>query len=311
MAHLNMAAGIVAAGILLAGCTDTAPASDPSGSTAASVVATTTIWSDITRQVVECAGPGTVTTLMPIGADPHDYSPSSQDIVAMTSADLVVANGLDLEEGLEQAMDSARQDGAEILEVAPLLDPRPLAGDAAAEAHSGDDPHVWLDAARAASAAALIGARLTEVTGDPAYASCGVSVQDELTTLDDDVRATLATVDPTKRILVTDHDALEYFATAYGYTVAGTVVPGGSTLAEPSSAELAALAATVKEAGVPAIFANTANPQALVDALAAEAGDISVVELYIGSLGAPGSGADTYQSMMTTNAQRISAALAG
>ena len=118
-------------------------------------------------------------------------------------------------------------------------------------------------------------------------------------------------MEPEKRILVTDHDALEYFAAAYGYEVAGTVVPGGSTLAEPSSAELAALAATVQAAGVPAIFANVANPQALVDALAAEAGDVEVVELYIGSLGPAGSGADTYQTMMTTNAQRISDALAG
>jgi zinc/manganese transport system substrate-binding protein len=93
--------------------------------------------------------------------------------------------------------------------------------------------------------------------------------------------------------------------------VAGTVIPGGATLAEPSSAELAALTATVEETGVPAIFANTANPQALVEALASEVGDIAVVDLYVDSVGTPGSGADTYQGMVTTNAQRISAALAG
>ena len=93
--------------------------------------------------------------------------------------------------------------------------------------------------------------------------------------------------------------------------VAGTVVPGGSTLAEPSSAELAELTATVQETGVPAIFANTADPRALVAALASEVGDVAVVDLYVGSLGAPGSEAGTYQQMMTTNAQRISEALAG
>jgi zinc/manganese transport system substrate-binding protein len=306
--------------LLLAGCADSGggSAADTSGAggDAVSVVATTTFWGDITSQVLRCAGAGTVDTLTPVGADPHDYSPSSQDIGAMVSADLVITNGLGLEEGLTQSLASAAQDGARILELGPQLDPQPLSPspgeDAdAADTHSGDDPHVWLDVARAARAATIIGAELTQVTGSPTFTDCGASVGDELTQLDQDVAATLARVEPEKRILVTDHDALEYFAAAYGYEVAGTVVPGGSTLAEPSSAELAALAATVQAAGVPAIFANVANPQALVDALAAEAGDVEVVELYIGSLGPAGSGADTYQTMMTTNAQRISDALAG
>ena len=318
--RLVPAVGLAASMLLLAGCADSGDgsAADTSGAAgdAVSVVATTTFWGDITSQVLRCASAGSAATLIPVGADPHDYSPSSQDIVTMVSADLVITNGLGLEEGLTQSLASAAQDGARILELGPQLDPQPLGAPPgeepdAADTHSGDDPHVWLDVARAARAAAIIGAELTEVTGSPTFADCGVTVRDDLTQLDQDVAATLARVEPEKRILVTDHDALEYFAAAYGYEVAGTVVPGGSTLAEPSSAELAALAATVQAAGVPAIFANVANPQALVDALAAEAGDVEVVELYIGSLGPAGSGADTYQTMMTTNAQRISDALAG
>ena len=152
---------------------------------------------------------------------------------------------------------------------------------------------------------------MTKATGNPDYAECGTLLQGELMTVNDEVATTLATVPEERRVLVTDHDALGYLAAAYGYTVAGTVIPGGSTLAEPSSAELAALATTVKEAGVPAIFANTTNPQALIDALASEVGDIQVVDLYVDSLGEPGSGADSYQGMVRTNAQRISDALAG
>lgn len=109
---------------------------------------------------------------------------------------------------------------------------------------------------------------------------------------------------------MTDHDAFGYFADAYDFEVAGVVVPGGSTLARPSSAEMAALARTVRETGVPAIFANTANPQALVDALAQEVARVDVVDLYVGSLGDPGSGAESYQGLMTTNARRIAHALA-
>jgi zinc/manganese transport system substrate-binding protein len=318
MAHpiARTVAGIAVAALALAGCGSDAgsPASPGAGGAGARVVATTTIWGDLTRQIVECAGVGEVTTLMPVGTDPHDYSPSSQDVASMVSADLVIANGLGLEEGLAQSIESAKSDGARVFEVAPQVDPLPF-GDAAAAAHAdeptSEDPHVWHDVTRAAKASGLIGGELTKSTGNPDFAECGTTLQGELMTVNDEVAATLATVPEDRRILVTDHDALGYLAAAYGYTVAGTVIPGGSTLAEPSSAELAALAATVRAAGVPAIFANTANPQALIDALASEVGDIEVVSLYVDSLGEPGSGADSYQGMVTTNAQRISAALGG
>jgi zinc/manganese transport system substrate-binding protein len=262
----------------------------------------------------------------------------------MVNADLVIANGLGLEEGLESALGSAQQDGAAVFEVAPLLDPIPFGeegehaeeegehaeeegehaeeegehaeeeGEHAEEegeehGHDGDDPHVWLDVTRVATAAELIGSEMAEVTGDAAYQECGVEVADELKAVNDEVVQTLAAIPAEQRILVTDHDAFGYFAAAYDFEVAGVVIPGGSTLAEPSSAELAELVATVQTTGVPAVFSNTANPSALVDALAAEVGDIEVVELYVGSLGEPGSGADTYQGMMNTNATRIADAL--
>ena len=334
---------ITSAALVLAGCAGPDPdtAASPSGSTdaGASVVATTTIWGDITRQIMECAGAGEVTVLVPVGADPHDYSPSSQDVAAMVGADLLVVNGLGLEEGLEASIESATQDGATVFEVAPLLDPIPFGDEGEDHAkegedhakegedhakegedhghsgedhgHSGEDPHVWLDVTRAATASALIGAELAELTGNAAFAQCGEDLQTELTTLDGEVAVTLATVPDDRRILVTDHDAFRYFAKAYDYTVAGTVIPGGSTLAEPSSAELAELTATVKDTSVSAIFANTADPQALTESLAAEVGDVEVVALYVGSLGGPGSGAETYQGMMAANAQLISDALRG
>jgi zinc/manganese transport system substrate-binding protein len=315
-------AGLSIALLALAGCSPAAQqdgGQDTASGARVRAIATTTVWGDITGQIIDCVGVGEVSTLMPIGADPHDFAPSSRDVAAMVSADLVIANGLGLEEGLEQSLASVQADGTNVLEVAPQLEPLPFTGDDDAHAedpeagadHSGDDPHVWLDVARTARSAALIGAELTRTTGNPDYAECGTLLEGELMILNDEVAATLARVPADQRILVTDHDALGYLAAAYGYTVAGTVVPGGSTLAEPSSAELAELTATVQETGVPAIFANTADPQALVDALASEVGDVAVVDLYVGSLGAPDSEAGTYQQMMTTNAGRISDALAG
>jgi zinc/manganese transport system substrate-binding protein len=354
--------GLATGAMVLAGCASTEPGTDPAAAPSVSVVATTTVWGDIAGQIGTCAGSGEVTTLMPVGADPHDFSASSKDVARMAAADLVVANGLGLEAGLEDALAAAGQGGATVLEVAPLLDPVPFgddhedeahedeahedeaghaedeahedeaghaedeaghaedeahedeaghAEDEAEHGHSGDDPHVWLDVTRVATAATRIGDALAERSGDDRFAECGAQLAEELTALDEEIAAALAGVPVQRRILVTDHDAFGYFATAYDFEVAGVVIPGGSTLAEPSSAELAALTETVRESGVPAIFANTANPQALIDALAAEVGDVEVVELYEGSLGEPGSGADTYQGMMRTNAQRISDALSG
>jgi len=102
---------------------------------------------------------------------------------------------------------------------------------------------------------------------------------------------------------------LGYFADRYDFEVLGAVVPGGSTLAEPSAADLAGLAALIEARAVPAIFADTSSPSRVVAALAAESGGVEVVRLYSESLGSAGSGADTYVGMVRTNAERIAAAL--
>ena len=237
----------------------------------------------------------------------------------MVGADVVIANGLGLEEGLQDALASAAEDGARVIEIAPLLDPIEFGG----HGHEGDapskdedehdygslDPHVWFDMKRMADAAVIIGDALAE-TGGSAYADCGAKVADEIRSAEGEVRALMESVPEDRRILVTDHDALGYLADAYGYEVAGVVIPGGSTLAEPSSAELSALVEVIRAEGVTAIFANTADSSALSDAVAAEAGgSVQVVELYVGSLGGPDSGADTYVAMMLPNAQRIADAL--
>lgn len=285
---------------------------DPAQQGAVSVVATTTILGDIVERVVDC-GDGEVTTLMPVGADPHDYAPSSAGVRDMVMADLVVANGLGLEEGLTTAIEAAREDGANVLEVAPLLDPIPLATGPAADEGStdrGSDPHVWLDVKRMAKAATFVGNELADVTGDDAYATCGRQVAADIGDVDSQVRGTLERVPAQHRVLVTDHEAFAYFAQAYDFTVAAVVVPGGSTLADPSSEHLAELVGVIQDTGVQAIFGNVAEDSALLDALAEESGrDVEVVPLYVGSLGPDGSGAGTYPAMMLKNAELIADAL--
>lgn len=316
--EVSASVALAAATLALAACGGEGTSDDGDSSpSAVSVVATTTILGDVAGRVASCGG-GTVQTLMPVGADPHDFSPSSADITAMVTADVVIANGLGLEEGLRSALATAQDDGARVLELAPDLDPLPFGeqenpeGEDAAHDTGSLDPHVWLDVSRMARAATLIGDELAAVTDDDVFIGCGADVSAELTATDEQVRTTLDVVPDDSRILVTDHDAFGYFAAAYDFEVAGVVIPGGSTLAEPSSAELRALVDTIQATGVQAIFANTSNPSDLVDAVAAESGtEISVVELYVGSLGPDGSGAETYPGMMTTNASRIAEGLTG
>jgi len=303
--------------LALAGC---AADGDSAAEADLTVVATTTVWGSIVGQVVECAGEGEALTLMPVGADPHDYAPSAKDVATMVNATVVFANGLGLEEGLAPALDSAAQDGATIVELAPSLQPIPFSqadadddhsgDDHADDDHSGDDPHVWLDMSRAATAATIIGEDLAAQTSNDAFAACGQEVAEDIRTAEEELLQTLAAVPQEQRILVTDHDALGYFAEAYDFEIAGVVVPGGSTLAEPSSAELAALTETIEETGVTAVFSNVAVSSDAVDAVAAEVGEIAVVPLFVGSVGEPGTPAEDYQGMMLFNADAIAEALA-
>ncbi|MEY3733226.1 MAG: hypothetical protein RL347_585, partial [Actinomycetota bacterium] len=102
--------------LVLAACggsTSTDNSTAPEGTP--TIVATTTVLGSIAGEIAECAG-GTVTTVIPVGADPHDFSPSSADVATMVGADVVIANGLGLEEGLEDALASASTDGARVIE---------------------------------------------------------------------------------------------------------------------------------------------------------------------------------------------------
>lgn len=309
-----MRLALLAAGTLALGLT--ACSSSPTVTGPVDVVATTTVLGDVTEQIVSCGG-GDVTVLMPIGTDPHEFTPSSEQVAQLVRANLVVANGLGLEEGLAQALESAESDGARVLTIADKVDPIEFGGhDDHAEGdghdHGSQDPHFWMDMNRMADAAQIIGDELADTTGDAAYAKCGTQVADDIRAAETEVRTLLERVPADRRILVTDHDALGYLADAYGYEVVGTVIPGGSTLGQPSSADLADLVATMRAEGVTTIFSGVGNPAAVADAVAAELGDdVQVVSLYEGSVGEPGSGAETYIGMMKANASAIASALQG
>jgi zinc/manganese transport system substrate-binding protein len=149
---------------------------------------------------------------------------------------------------------------------------------------------------------------------DPAcpgrWRAAAEAYRQELLALDSEIEAILNAVPAEQRKLVTNHAAFGYFADRYDFEVVGVIIPGGSTLAEPSPADLALLVEVLRREGVRTVFAETTQPADLAEALAAELREgVAVVSLYTGSLGEPGSGADTYVGMERTNAERIAAAL--
>lgn len=176
--------------------------------------------------------------------------------------------------------------------------------------HGELDPHFWTSVPRTIQAVRLIARALQEADpeGAAGYAQRAQRFVGELQALDDWVRQQVALVPPERRLLVTNHETLNYFAAEYGFTVVGTVLPSPSRLAEPSAAEAARLVQRLRELGVPAVFTETTVPATIARRLAAEAG-VRVVELYSDSLGPASSGADTYVGYMRTNVTRIVEAL--
>lgn len=280
--------------------------SDASSSAGPHIVVTTNILGDVVRQVAGDSG-ADIEVVMPLGADPHEFAASTKQAESMVDADLLVINGAGFEEGMAEIIEQADDAGTPIFSFADHVDLLPFAGEEHAE-----DPHIWTDPTRIAEALPSLGGALGEVDGvDVAAVDAGVGAYiDELSKLDTDIEAAVAGIPPGQRVLVTNHEALGYFADRYGFEVVGTVIPSGTTLAEPSSAELEDLAQAIEDQGVPAIFGETTQSTRLADALAESLGDdIEVVELYTESLGEPDSGAETYVGLMRTDAGLIAGAL--
>jgi ABC-type Zn uptake system ZnuABC Zn-binding protein ZnuA len=321
--------------LLITACgSDGESGSDDVDAAAPTVVATMSIWADIAANVA-CDGLAQIETIIPPGGDPHSFEPSLRDRETMDNADLIVANGLSLEESLTDAIDAVESEGVAILRVADELDPLPI-GEASGydhdeaetdedetdddhdkdetdddhDDHDGSDPHVWWDPTRVAAAVPLIADALAGAGVDrAALDTCAERYVDELTALDDDVADLVAVLPLDERLLVTNHDSLSYFADRYDFEVIGSVIPSSSSLAATSPAELDALAADIEATGVAAIFADTQNSSTDADALANRLGDVEVVSMLTDTLDEPGSEAGTYVGWLRANATTIVDAL--
>lgn len=292
-----LAAVVVVAGLGLGGC------SAPSGSDRPQFVVTTNILGDVVENVL--GDQVEVTTLMPPNADPHSSQISVQQAAMMSDADLIVSNGLGLEEGLQQHLDRAVDAGAPVLVAGDEIEVVPYAS---GDAEGAPDPHFWTDPATMVDVVDALEASAADIDGiDTArLGRDAAAYRTELTDLDADMTATFAAIPAEQRALVTNHHVFGYLADRFGFRVVGAVIPGGTTLAAPSAADLRDLSEAIAASGVSTIFAESSQPDRLVQVLAKEANvQVDVVELFTESLTAEGGGAETYLQMMRANTDRI------
>lgn len=298
--------------VSVAGCSPAVPRTPSS----VRVLTTTGIVADLAKHVggVHVA----VTSLMPPGVDPHRYTPRPGDATALAEADLVLFSGLHLEGKMVDVLGRTTVRGRKPVAVTGALD---SARDLRAGEAGGDgphDPHVWFDVRLWAKCVDPVRDALCDV--DPAnaesYRKNADAYRQTLADLDRDVRATVATLPPERRILVTSHDAFHYFAAAYGFEVKG--LQGISTASDVGVDDRRALAEYLIRKRVPAVFGETSVPtkglQSVLDSVAASSGKrVRLVggddALYSDSLGEVGTPAETYVGMVRHNVNVIVKAL--
>ncbi|MZF86643.1 zinc ABC transporter substrate-binding protein AztC [Streptomyces sp. SID5643] len=280
------------------------------------VVVTTNILGDITQEIV--GDEADVTVLMKPNADPHSFGLSAVQAAELERADLVVFNGLGLEENVLRHVESAREAGVATFEAGKAADPLTFQAQGAGgpEAEAGQpDPHFWTDPDRVRKAAGLIADQVVEhVDGvdEKTVRANADRYDDRLADLATWMEKSFDRIPEKQRSLVTNHHVFGYLAERFGFRVIGAVIPSGTTLASPSSSDLRSLTQAMSKAGVQTVFADSSQPKRLAEVLRTElGGGVRVIELYSESLTEKGKGAGTYLQMMRANTTAMTDGLTG
>ena len=298
LASAAAVAVVLAAALFLAGCgnpVDEGSGVPGSGSTSTpAVIAETSFLADIAQNV---AGDRLqVSSILPIGSDPHSFDPTPRDAAKVAKADAVIINSSGFEPPIDKLIAGAGSKDLLVIDASAGLP------------DAQTDPHFWLDPAMVITYVDNIRAGLTAV--DPAgagiYSTNAAAYEQRLRELDAWIAERVATIPAARRLLVTNHESFGRFAARYGFTVVGTILPSAESEAAPSARGLSALIKAIKATGAPAIFLETGNSPDIADQLARETGIKVITDLRTHSLGP---GAETYVDMMRWNVDHIVEAL--
>ena len=278
--------------LLISACSSLAKSSVPTDSKM-HILATETFLGDIAQNVA--GGRIKIETLLPATVDPHEFQPKPQDAVKITESKMLIVNGLGYETWLAKTLENVS--GEQLIVVATKgLTPNP---DPSGE-HPDGDPHMWMNPLNTIQYVKNIRDGLAQV--DPAGKDTYTANEDayiaKLKNLDQWVKAEVAQLPPEKRLLVTNHDALGYFARAYDFKVVGAVIPSVTTESSPSAQQMASLIDTIKSSSAPAIFLDIGENQNLAKQIASESGAKVITDLYVESISVPDGPAPTYIDMI-------------
>ena len=285
--------------VCLVGMLPACSSSEPAETARPNIVVTYSVLGSVVTDLVGDAAD--VTTLIPDGQDPHDFQPSARDIEAINNADLVVSNGLDFEEGLEDVLASAIDSGVSVYMIGENITVREPDDDHAEEghAHGAGDPHLWLSPMSFAQALPSLTTAINKATG---LSIDETAALDKLTLLDNEIKEVIDNIPSC--VLVSGHDEMGYFADRYGCTVIGAIIPSFSTTSEATAKQIADLKVLAESNNVKAVFTGLGTPAEVSEQLASELG-IAAVSLSTHYL----NGAANYRDFMLNLANQIAEAL--
>lgn len=301
-------ATLTLAALLLAGCGSAPQNAD----NALNVLASTTFLADITQNVA--GDRAQVVSLLPIGSDPHAYQATPADVVKISESTILILNGIEYEHFIEPLLENA--DGERLVIVASDgLEPHLMEEDAGeehagGEEHETGDPHMWLDPNLVITYVENIRDGLSQADpgGAEVYRSNAEAYIAQLKDLDSFIKSQVESIPAERRLLVTNHEALGYFAERYGFTIVDTILPSFSSEASASAQEVASAIERIKLSGAQAIFLGEVENDSLAEQIASET-DVKVVrDLYLETL-TDGPPAATYIEMMKYNVTQIADAL--
>lgn len=274
------------------------------------VVATTTMLRDLVTQIggekVKVVG------LMGPGLDPHLYKASAGDVTRMQEADLIVYNGMHLEGKMGDIFKNLRDRDKEVLAAAEGIDQQKLL--ASSDYEGSYDPHIWFDLKLWMEVSRMVADKLIKL--EPAEREYYTNARDnyllELEELEQYIKGRAGELKAEQRVLVTAHDAFNYFGNAYGFKVRG--LQGISTAAEAGTQDVSRLADYIVENQIKAIFVESSVPvkniQALQEAVAARGFEVIIGgELYSDSTGSLGTEEETLIGTLKHNIDTIVDAL--
>ena len=278
------------------------------GSGKRQVVTTTAMIGDLVRNI---AGDGVdVRSLMGEGTDPHGYVSTRSDVIALENADVVIANGLQLEGKMTTIFERLGSAGQPIHLLGTKLDRSLLLEiESGGDGHN-HDPHIWMDVDVWTTAIDVV----AEILGDDADEEKAASYRAQLAALDEYIRTSISSIPEERRVLVTAHDAFGYLGRAYGIDVRG--IQGVSTESEAGARDITLLVDFIASRGIPAIFVessvDTKSVQAIREGVRARGATLEIGgTLFSDAMGRPGTYEGTYIGMMDHNVTTITRALGG